>query len=225
MRIIISGATGMVGSEAIRQALLDKDIASVTAIVRKPLEITNPKLKVILHKDFLNFENLLETFKENDACLWCLGISQTRVKSEEEYHAITYDYAVNAASAMLKANPEMRFLFLSGMGADSLEKSRTLFARIKGKTENALLKIYSNNLYIVRPGGIKPAQKNPNSPLAERLLYPFFPIFKLLMPSMMITAVQLSQVMLYLVKKAGQNQLMENKELLSIWKDKLYPHL
>jgi uncharacterized protein YbjT (DUF2867 family) len=219
MNVIITGATGMVGSETVRQALLDTAITKVTAIVRKPLVLQHPKLNVIVHQDFLNFSSLSNILKEHDACLWCLGISQNKVKNEEEYHTITYDYAVNAAKVMLQANPSIKFLFLSGMGADSKEKSRTLFARIKGKTENALLKLPFKQLYIARPGGIKPSTWNPNAPFSEKIMYPLFPLFKLLLPSFVITAVQLAHAMLYVAKNGSDKQLMENVDLLKITKN------
>lgn len=179
MKVIITGATGMVGAETVKQALLDQEITQVTAIVRKPLTTQHPKLNTVIHNDFLNWQSLTETFKQHEACIWCLGISQNKVKTETEYHTITFDYAINAAKAIVEANSDMAFLFLSGMGADSKEKSPTLFARIKGKTENALLRLSLKHLYIVRPGGIKPSQWNPNAQLLEKILYPFFPIFQL----------------------------------------------
>src|SRR5437762_3346998 len=100
MKIIVTGATGMVGSEVIRQAILDKDIEEITAIVRKPLDVTHPKLKTVIHQDFMDYLSLMEIFKKNDACLWCLGISQNLV-SKEEYYKITYDYTIAAAKDML----------------------------------------------------------------------------------------------------------------------------
>lgn len=218
MKIIITGATGMVGSEVLKQSLLDADIKKVTAIVRKPLNIQNPKLNVIIHSNFLDYSGLGEVFKEHDACLWCLGISQTKVKSEEEYHTITYDYAINAAKAMLQSNSSIGFLFLSGMGADSTMKSRTLFARVKGKTENDLIKLPFKQLYLLRPGGIKPSHWGGSSTLMEKIIYPLFPLFKILMPSSMITSTQLAKVMLQIAKHGSDKQLMENKSLLQIEK-------
>src|SRR5436190_24183802 len=106
MKIIVTGATGLVGAEVIRQAILDNGITEINAIARKPLELNHQKLKTIIHKDFLDYSSLTELFKSCDACLWCLGISQSQV-SKEEYHTITYSYAVEAAKAMLNANPSI----------------------------------------------------------------------------------------------------------------------
>ena len=215
MKIIITGATGMVGSEVVRQAILDDAITEITAIVRKPLSISHPKLKIVLHQNFLDYTALSETFKANDACLWCLGISQTQV-NKEEYHTITYDYCVAAADAMLKVNPAINFIFLSGAGADSEEKSRTLFARVKGKTENALQKLPFKKLYIARPAAIRPIAKREKAPLFEKILRPLFPIFQLIIPSQIITSVDLAKALLHLAKKGADKIILESAELKNL---------
>src|SRR6476620_8475327 len=153
MKIIITGSTGTVGAELVRQAIADNDIEQVILLARNPSDTKHPKIREIIHKDFLNYSGLENVFKDADACLWCLGISQTRV-SKEDYFVITYDYAVAAAKAMLAANPSITFLFLSGQGADSTGKSKILFARVKGQTENALRAMNFKKLMIFRPGGI-----------------------------------------------------------------------
>ena len=122
MKIIVTGSTGTVGSELVRESVTDDSIEKITLLARSPANITHPKIKEIIHKDFLHYTGLENVFKEADACIWCLGISQTKV-SKEEYFKITHDYAVAAAKAMLVANPSITFLFLSGQGADSSEKS------------------------------------------------------------------------------------------------------
>jgi nucleoside-diphosphate-sugar epimerase len=110
MKLIITGATGMVGSEVLRQAISDNDIESITIIVRRATDITHPKLKTILHQNFLDYSNLTDVFKNNDAVIWCLGISQNQV-NKEEYIKITYDYTVAFARDMLNANSNLAFLF------------------------------------------------------------------------------------------------------------------
>lgn len=212
----------MVGAEVIRQAVADNSIEEVTAIIRKPLDIgvEHPKLKAIIHKNFLDYSGLEEVFKKNDVCLWCLGISQSQV-NKEQYQVITYDYALAAAGAMLMANPQITFIFLSGMGADSTEKSRTTFAWVKGKTENALVKFAFKKFYIVRPGGIKPIHQNKNAPFAYKLMTPLFPLLELLMPSRVISSEELAKVMLYIAKNGTGNKITENKELKKIYKEML----
>ncbi len=217
MKIIVTGATGLVGAEVLRQAILDNEIESVTAIVRKPINIHHQKITTIIHQNFLDYSNLEDVFKNNDACLWCLGISQSQV-SKEEYQIITYNYAIEGAKAMLNANPEITFLFLSGMGADSSEKSKTIFARVKGKTENALLKMPFKKLFIVRPGGIKPIHKNPNTAFSNKIMIPFFPLLERLYPRMVISSVQLAKALLHIAKHGSEKQLMENPFIKNIVK-------
>src|ERR1700722_19789855 len=128
MKLIITGATGTAGSEAVRQALIDPRVEKVTVLSRKPLAVTHEKLNVILLDDFSNYSGVLEQLKGHDACLWCLGISQNAV-SGQDYHKITYDYTLAATKALHSVNPGLTFCFLSGQGADSKEKSGILFAR------------------------------------------------------------------------------------------------
>jgi nucleoside-diphosphate-sugar epimerase len=131
MKIIIFGATGVIGSECVRQAIQDKDIEQITVITRRDLDknITSDKLNIVTHTDFLDYNALLNVFTNHQGCIWALGISQTAV-NESEYIKITYDYTLAAAKAMSSVNPDMRFVFVSGMGADSTEQSRVLFGRI-----------------------------------------------------------------------------------------------
>lgn len=166
----------------------------------------------------MDYSTLSDVIKKHDAFLWCLGISQSQV-SKEEYQTITYDYTIAAANAVEKVNPEMTFLFLSGMGADSSEKSKTIFARVKGKAENALLKMSFKKLFIVRPGGIKPIHKNPNTAFSNKMMIPFFPILELLYPAMVISSVQLAKVIVHIAKNGSEKQLMENTFLKEIAKN------
>ncbi|MDB5106198.1 MAG: hypothetical protein JWP91_3887 [Fibrobacteres bacterium] len=209
---MVTGATGLAGSEVVRQAILDEGISQVTAIVRRPLPIQHPKLKIVLHDNYRDYSSLTEVFKAHDACIWCLGISQSQVK-EDEYIRITYEYVVTAAQAMLSANPALTFVFLSGMGADSQEKSRTLFARVKGKAENNLKRLPFKKLYIARPGGIIPVHKKENPAFFERLVIPLYPIVNFIAPSTMITSVDLAKAMLRLVKRGADKIVLENVAL------------
>jgi uncharacterized protein YbjT (DUF2867 family) len=215
MKIIVTGPTGTVGSEVIRQAIRDEDIHEVIALTRRPIDIHHPRLRTITHKNFLDYSGLDAVFKGADACIWALGISQTQV-SKEEYEVITHDYTIAAAKAMLNANPTISFIFVSGGGADSSEKSKTLFARVKGKTENELKRLPFIQLVIARPGGIKPVHKNPNAPFVVKLMIPLFPIFERLAPTLVISSVDLAKVLLNLVKKGSDKIILENVDLKRI---------
>lgn len=218
MKILVTGATGLVGAEVIRQAIKDPAITEVIALTRNPTDIQHSRLKTIIHKDFLKYDNLGEVLKDVDACLWCLGISQSQV-SKEQYHVITHDYALAAANAMLQANPDITFLFVSGNGADSTEKSRILFARVKGKTENALQRLPFKRLFIIRPGAIKPINKNPRTFLFNKLAIPLFSIMEFLIPSRVITSVDLAKTLLHIVKHGTSTIISENPSLKQIAKD------
>jgi uncharacterized protein YbjT (DUF2867 family) len=211
-RIIVTGATGLAGSEVVRQAILDDGISEITALVRRPLPVQHPKLKIVLHDNYRDYSSLTGVFAAHDACVWCLGVSQTQVK-EDEYVRITYEYVVTAAQAMLSANPGITLLFLSGAGADPQEKSRVLFARIKGKAENNLKRLPFKRLIIARPGGIIPVHAKERPAFFEKLLAPIYPILGFLFPSMFIDSVELARAMLHLVKSGSEKTTLENKAL------------
>ncbi len=212
MNIIVTGATGTAGSEVIRQALLDEEISQVTALVRTPLTVQHPKLQSIIHTDFFNYTILKETFKEHDACIWCLGISQNRV-SKEEYVRITYDYTIEAAKSMLESNPSIGFIFLSGGGADSNEQKKMLFAKIKGKTENKLNSIGFKRLHHFRPNYIHSTFPGRKRKIEEKLLDPFAPLVYLMMPNIIIHVETLAKAMIKAAKYGAHKLILENKDI------------
>jgi len=212
MKIIVTGATGMAGSEVIRQAIADDTITEIIALARKPLDITSPEIKTVIHQDFLNYETVQDHFKDCDACIWCLGKSQLQV-SKQQLELITFDYTIAAAKAMLAVNPTIHFIFLSGNGADRCGKSNVLFARMKGKTENALLQSGFKKLTIARPDAIWPKHKHVGAPFAYKLAFPFYPLVEKLAPSKIIGSVQLAKALLWLAKNPGEKNTYENMEL------------
>lgn len=215
MKIIVTGGTGMVGSEVIRQAIADPVITEIIVLVRKAPDILDPKITTVIHNNFLDYSAVASIFDGCQACIWCLGISQTQV-SKQQYEVITYEYTIAAAKAMLAANPNMRFVFVSGEGADTTEKSKTIFARVKGKTENALRQLPFSHLVIARPGGIRPIHKNKNAPFLYKLLTPLFPLMELMTPSKMINSVQLAKALLYTAKSKTDKTVLENMDLKQI---------
>ncbi len=212
LRVLVTGATGTVGSEVVRQAILDNNITEITALVRRPLKIEHPKLKVIIHNNFTDYSNLRDVLANQDAILWCLGISQSLV-TEEEYIKLTYDYALAAAKEVYSVNPEITFMFLSGKGAASNEKSRMLFGRIKGKTENALKLIGFKYLYIARPGGIQPSTKDSDINFYLKFQNFVIDVMAYLFPSIVITSADLAKALIRIVKERKDEILYEHIKL------------
>lgn len=216
MKIIITGPTGTAGSEAIRICLADSSIEKVTALSRKPLPVQDGKLNNLIHDDYLDYSKILEDLKGHDACLWDLGVSQNQV-TPEEYHKVTFDYALAGAKAMASVNPNFTFCFLSGQGADSSEKSRVLFARVKGETENALGKLGHPKVFSFRPGYIH----STNQPRDKRKGYDLFfgplsPLFFILTPGMIINAADLAKAMVEVAKKGSDKTILHNKDIKRI---------
>ncbi len=219
LSIIVTGATGLVGAEVIREAINDPAIEKITAISRKPLPVTNPKLTVILHPDFSNYEPLQSVFQTHDVCVWALGVSQFQV-SKEEYVRITYDYILAAAKAMLQSNPSLHLMFVSGEGADQTEQSGRLFAKIKGRAEKDLLALPFKKLTILRPAGIRPIHKNPNAPLLYKLLNPIYPALEFMFPKHVIKSTDLAKAILLVLQNRSRTGTctIHNQELRKLAK-------
>ena len=151
MKVILFGATGMVGQGVLRECLLDPEVDSAMAIVRSSTGQQNAKLQELVHKDFLDFTGIEGRLSGYDACFFCLGVSSMGMQ-EEVYERITYGCTLAAARALVRQNPGVTFEFISGAGTDSTEKGRSMWARVKGKTENALLGMPFKAVYVLRPG-------------------------------------------------------------------------
>jgi len=155
IRVIITGVTGMVGEGVLLECLQNHTVDSVLAVCRKPLDLTHPKLKIFVVPDFLKLDADANELKGYDACFYCAGVSSNGV-SEEAYTKITYETTLHFADVLLKANPKIVFNFVSGYQTDSSEKGRVMWARIKGKTENVLMKMFAKKGFNFRPALMKP---------------------------------------------------------------------
>ncbi len=212
MKLIITGATGTAGSKTLEAALADKRVKKVTVLSRKLLNVKHPKLKLILMDDFSNYSKVKKDLKGQDACLWCLGISQNAV-DEAEYIRITYDYTLAAAKAMKAASPKITFCFLSGDGAATSEKSPMLFGRIKGKTENALGRMGFKRLYHFRPGYIHPTKDQPKKLVYERIFEPLTPLLHRFLPSMIISSADLGKAMVQAAYAGAPKTILNNLDI------------
>lgn len=210
MKIVLTGATGFVGSEVLRQALNDSSIEQIIVLTRRSIGISNPRLNEIILQDFLDYSSIADHLKV-DACIWCLGVSQTAV-SKEEYIKITLDYTMAGARAMLAANPQMRFCFLSGRGADQDEKSLSLYGKIKGRTEKELSKL-SPNVFNFRPAFIRPARPGQQRPLVPRLFGPIAWVVDHFTDDFSVASGTLAHCLLGVAKAGAEQAIIDNRSI------------
>lgn len=213
MRIILTGATGFAGGEVLRQALLDPEITQVTALVRRPLGVTHAKLHETIVDDFLDYSAI--DFSGYDACIWCLGVSQTAV-DEARYIVITHDYTLAGARAMLAANPATRFCFVSGRGADQSEAARSLFGKVKGRTEKDLADLTANAVSF-RPAYIKPTKATGPRKDFARFLAPIGTVMALVSDSLAVDCDQLGRVLIDVAKHGSPEPILDNHAIRD-WK-------
>jgi uncharacterized protein YbjT (DUF2867 family) len=202
MNVVIFGATGMIGAGALLACLADPRVTSVLVITRSPTGRSHPKLREVQHADFFDVAALHPEFAACDACFFCLGISSLGM-SEATYTRVTYDIAMAAARAMVAANPQMTFCFVSGVGTDSTERGSTMWARVKGRTENAILRLGFKAAYMFRPGYIQPIgevrSKTRWVQTAYNVIAPLYPILRRLFPNSMTTTATLGRAMIEVV--------------------------
>ena len=216
---IVFGATGMVGEGVLYQALKSPDVDSVLVIGRRTCNVNHPKLKEIIHKDFYDYTSIEETLKGYNACFFCLGISSIGMK-EAEYTRITYDLTMAAAAELSILNPGMTFCYVSGAGTDSTEKGRSMWARVKGKTENHLKNYGFKAVYLFRPGYIKPIKGLKNAYKISTAIGIIYPLLKLLFSKYVCTLEDLGNAMIQCVKTGYRRDIIENKDIAVIGENK-----
>jgi uncharacterized protein YbjT (DUF2867 family) len=214
-RVVIVGASGMVGGYALRYALENPTVSRITAIGRKTLGISHPKLKEVLHQDFADCSALAELLSGQDAAVFCLGV-YTGAVSDAQLHRITVDYTIEFARVFHGSSPGAAFSFLSGSGADPTGRSRIPFARYKGEAENALLAAGFPHVYLFRPAYIYPVEPRKEPNFSYRLLRGIYPAFRVLFPNQVIRADDLARAMVdAVVSETGQRggPVFENREI------------
>jgi uncharacterized protein YbjT (DUF2867 family) len=214
-RLVIVGATGMVGGYALRYALDHPSVESVTAIGRRRLGVSHAKLEEVLHQDFANCSSLAEVLSGQDAAVFCLG-AYTGAVPDTQLRAITVDYAVEFVRVLKASSPEASFSFLSGNGADPTGRSRIPFARYKGEAENTLLAAGFPHVYIFRPAYIYPIEPRKEPNFSYRLLRATYPAFRVLFANYAIRADDLARVMVDVcVREAGKrgSSIFENRDI------------
>ena len=217
-QIVVVGATGMVGGYALRYALSHPGFRRVTAIGRRNLGISHPKLKEVLHRDFADCSALAEVLSGQDAAAFCLG-TYTGAVSDTELRGITVDYTVEFARVFRGSSPDAAFSFLSGNGADPTGQSRMAFARYKGEAENVLLASGFPRLYIFRPAYIYPVEPRQEPNFSYRLMRRIYPVFRALFPNQVIRVDDLARAMVDVVTAgtgAAPSQVFENRDIRSM---------
>ena len=217
-RLAVVGATGMVGRYALRYALENSAVGSVTSIGRSNVGISHPKLTEVLHRDFADCSALAVTLSGQDAAIFCLGV-YTGAVSDAELRTITVDYTVEFARVLRSSSPAAAFSFLSGSGADQTGRSRMPFARYKGEAENALLAAGFPHVYLFRPAYIYPVEPRKEPNFSYRLLRQIYPIFRVLSPNQVIRADDLARAMVEVVaSKIGRSRgpVFENRDIRAL---------
>jgi|SRR5580658_2191276 uncharacterized protein YbjT (DUF2867 family) len=216
MKAILFGATGMVGQGVLRACLLDPNVVRVLSIVRNPTGQQDSKLAELIHKDFFDFSAVESQLSGYDACFYCVGTSAAG-KTESEYSRATYDVTLSVAQTLARLNPAMTFIYVSGAGTDSTEKGRTMWARIKGKTENALLHLPFRAAYMFRPGVIQPLHGIQSRTTGYRIFYfmtePLLPLLRWLLPQYVTTTELLGRAMIRVGQSGFPKPILETRDI------------
>ncbi len=216
MKVLIFGASGMIGQGVLRECLLHPDVTAVLTIARSPAGESHAKLREIVHGDFTDFSPLEPDLSGLDACFFCLGISSVGM-NEADYRRVTFDVAMSAARALVARSPGMTFVFVSGSGADSSEKGTVMWARIKGMTENAVLRFPFKAAYVFRPGFVQPRHGITSKTNWYRVFYaltgPIYPLVNALAPQYITTTDQIGLAMIHIVRRGYAKRVLENRDI------------
>jgi uncharacterized protein YbjT (DUF2867 family) len=219
MNVVIFGATGMVGQGVLGECLRDPNVTLVRTVGRNPTGILHPKLRETTHHDLWNFSGLEPDLTGFDACFFCLGVSSAGM-NEADYARVAYGITLAAAEILSRLNPAMTFIYVSGAGTDSSERGRTMWARVKGKTENALLRLPFKAAYMFRPGVIEPVHGVKSKTGWYRAIYfvmtPVLPALRWAFPNFILTTEEIGQAMLAVARNGAPKPVLEVKDIRMI---------
>jgi nucleoside-diphosphate-sugar epimerase len=215
IKVLITGASGMVGEGVLHEALNHPAVEEVLVIGRRPCGTTHPKLKEILIKDFFDLSAVRDKMSHYDACYFCLGVSSVGMK-EEEYRRTTYDLTMHFAEAFCSLNPGSVFCYISGAGTDSSEKGKIMWARVKGKTENDLMKLPFKAVYNFRPGFMKSTKGLKNTLSYYKFFSWLFPLGNLIMPGMFMRLSDLGLSMINVTLNGYHKHILNVKDIKAI---------
>jgi uncharacterized protein YbjT (DUF2867 family) len=216
MKVVIFGATGMVGQGVLRECLLDSDVERVLTVGRRATGQKHEKLREIVHENLLDLSSVEGELAGFDACFYCLGVSSAGM-NEADYTRVTYDVTMAVAGTLVRRSPGMTFVFVSGAGTDGTERGRSMWARVKGRTENALLRLPFKAAWMFRPAFIQPLHGIVSRTPAYRVLYrvmgPLYPLWKALLPAWVTTTEKVGKAMLAVVRRGAPKTVLENGDI------------
>ncbi len=212
VRAVLFGATGMVGEGVLHVALGHPEVESVLVIGRRPSGLVHPNLREIVHNDFYDFSSIAGELSGYNACFFCLGVSSVGMR-EGEYTRVTYDLTLAAARTLASRNPDMTFCYVSGSGTDSTEHGRIMWARVKGRTENALRALPFKAVYLFRPGFIRPIAGLRNAYSLAKILGWGYPLWKAVFPSYVCTLEEVGLAMVSVALHGYEKPILENRDL------------
>ncbi|MHB8077384.1 Rossmann-fold NAD(P)-binding domain-containing protein [Desulfosporosinus fructosivorans] len=215
IRAIITGTTGMVGEGVLNECLMHPDVEQVLVINRNPCGVSHPKLIEVLHSNFFDLSTIEPQLINYNACFFCLGVSSVGMK-EEEYKRVTHDLTMHVASLLLGLNSDMVFCYVSGDGTDSTERGRSMWARIKGRTENDLLRLPFKRAFMFRPGYIHPTKGLKRTHIYYRALSWLYPVARKLIPNHVISLRELGVAMIHAVNTGYDQSILECKDIAKL---------
>jgi hypothetical protein len=219
IRAIITGVTGMVGEGVLHECLQRSDVEQVLVINRRACGVSHPKLKEIIHSDFFDISPIREQLAGYNACYFCLGVSSVGMK-EDEYNQKTYVLTMHFAKTLSEINRDMTFCYVSGAGTDGSEKGKSMWARVKGKTENDLMKLPFRKVYAFRPGIMKPTKGLKNTLSFYKYAGWLYPVIKMISPNSGSTLAEVGQAMINVTKSGYEKQVIEVKDIIALAKRK-----
>lgn len=215
LKVIITGATGMVGEGVLQECLQNTAVEKVLLVNRKPSGVSHPKVEEIIHGDFNDITAIADRLKGYNSCFFCAGVSSVGMK-EEKYTAVTYTLTIHFAEQLAAINPDMTFCYVSGAGTDSSGKGRLMWARVKGRTENDLMRLSFKGVYNFRPAFMKSFKGAKNTPGIYAILMPFYPFFRWLMPKYFITLSELGKAMISVSQKGYDKKVLEVPDIVNL---------
>ncbi|MFT4024316.1 MAG: NAD-dependent epimerase/dehydratase family protein [Flavihumibacter sp.] len=218
MNVIITGATGMVGEGVLQECISNPLVEKILLVNRRPSGYSGEKIEERLLKDFNDLSPIAETMKGYDACFFCAGVSSMGMK-EDEYFALTYTLTVNFARQLAAIAPQLTFCYVSGAGTDSSEKGRQMWARVKGKTENELLKLPFKAVFNFRPAFMKPSPGARNVKGFYKIINAVYPVFRAVSPRYFLTLTEVGRAMIQVVLQPGKKRVLEVGDIARLSKE------